>query len=598
MRVFAGQQVALMAAILGIAGLMALAHAVDASGGGGPSCTNADQGNVLMAPYDSDADGLNDGVYITVTYSPGLTLEFYTNITFYYPNFTIANSSSVHGTTDSFSDTNSYAGFGLSRAEPNGTYTADVRQDFPGYSCTNYDYTVELYPLGDYHPHIAAPVTNRTVDEGLAPIYLLNVSNGGNNPDTILIGAYSSLGWTVFVQNASLLLEPGASAQAWVAVTVPQDEPAGRLSLTTVFAQSSRSGAANVSLVLWTTVSPQIHRAGLTADAFNMSGNPGTTLIFGGRVGNMGNNLDTIHLTLSTPPSGWSAALSRDSATISADVWVAFNVTVTLPTALTGALTWRMTINATPEGSVQNLSIWFNASINLPDFAIGPADVTISDPTPDAGQNLSVLVTVRNLGSVSLFDVVVSLNDGNMNLFSNAAVGLSGSGVATFTWQAVGGSHTLRVTADANNVLPEANETNNDYAFAIAVNTPPTPHLTAPAQGAAGVPITFSGAASTDPEGAVTAYSFDFGDGTSSDWSGNATATHAYAAPGTYTVTLKVRDSAGAESRGATSTVTVAAPAAGGTSMLLILIVVVAAAAGAGLLIIMRRKGEGAPPPG
>jgi len=55
--------------------------------------------------------------------------------------------------------------------------------------------------------------------------------------------------------------------------------------------------------------------------------------------------------------------------------------------------------------------------------------------------------------------------------------------------------------------------------------------------------IAFDGSASSDPYGSIVAYAWDFGDGyTSAD----AITTHAFAAPGSYTVTLTVTDDLGA----------------------------------------------------
>ncbi len=57
--------------------------------------------------------------------------------------------------------------------------------------------------------------------------------------------------------------------------------------------------------------------------------------------------------------------------------------------------------------------------------------------------------------------------------------------------------------------------------------------------------VTVSAAASSDSDGEIVEYVWDFGDGTSAE---GRTADHTYAEPGSYTVTLAVKDDRGAES--------------------------------------------------
>jgi YVTN family beta-propeller protein len=61
---------------------------------------------------------------------------------------------------------------------------------------------------------------------------------------------------------------------------------------------------------------------------------------------------------------------------------------------------------------------------------------------------------------------------------------------------------------------------------------------------AAGLPTAFDGSASSDPDGSVARYDWNFGDGTSGANAGPRPA-HAYGAAGRYTVTLQVTDDAG-----------------------------------------------------
>ena len=82
-------------------------------------------------------------------------------------------------------------------------------------------------------------------------------------------------------------------------------------------------------------------------------------------------------------------------------------------------------------------------------------------------------------------------------------------------------------------------------ALAIGlVNAPPIPAFTA-IPNETGLTVAFNGNASVDPEGPVSAYSWDFGDGNSA---AGATVSHTYAADGSYLVALTVTDNVGATS--------------------------------------------------
>jgi PKD repeat protein len=88
------------------------------------------------------------------------------------------------------------------------------------------------------------------------------------------------------------------------------------------------------------------------------------------------------------------------------------------------------------------------------------------------------------------------------------------------------------------------------------VRLPPVARLTGPAQAEARRAVTFDGATSSDPDGTLTRYRFDFGDQTAPVEGTAAQATHTYLSPGTYTVTLEVTDNDGLRAT-ATLTLTV-----------------------------------------
>jgi len=73
-------------------------------------------------------------------------------------------------------------------------------------------------------------------------------------------------------------------------------------------------------------------------------------------------------------------------------------------------------------------------------------------------------------------------------------------------------------------------------------NQPPTAAFSA---GTNGLTVSVDGSSSSDPDGTIASYAWTFGDGSTAT---GVTADHAYAAAGTYTVTLKVTDNQGATS--------------------------------------------------
>ncbi|MCU1440494.1 MAG: hypothetical protein JWP85_1491 [Rhodoglobus sp.] len=86
-------------------------------------------------------------------------------------------------------------------------------------------------------------------------------------------------------------------------------------------------------------------------------------------------------------------------------------------------------------------------------------------------------------------------------------------------------------------------------------NTPPTAAFTS---SVAGLTASFDGSTSTDPDGTIAGYAWNFGDSTTGS---GATTSHAYATGGTYTATLTVTDNQGATGS-VSHPVTVTAPPA------------------------------------
>lgn len=126
--------------------------------------------------------------------------------------------------------------------------------------------------------------------------------------------------------------------------------------------------------------------------------------------------------------------------------------------------------------------------------------------------------------------------------------GATGTGPSVSHTYAAAGTYTVTLTVTDNG----GGTASTTYPVTVeAPNTAPTAGLTLDA---VGLNATFDGSASTDSDGTVTAWAWDFGDG--SVGSGQ-TAAHTYAANGTYTVSLTVTDNDGATSVAATQQIIV-----------------------------------------
>jgi PKD repeat protein len=111
----------------------------------------------------------------------------------------------------------------------------------------------------------------------------------------------------------------------------------------------------------------------------------------------------------------------------------------------------------------------------------------------------------------------------------------AGSGATATHTYAAGGNYTITLT-----VTDDDGATSVAATKQVAVTTPPTAAFTETVTGSS---VSFDGSTSTDAEGPIASYAWNFGDGTTGT---GATPTHVYAAGGSYDVVLTVTDGSGA----------------------------------------------------
>jgi PKD repeat protein len=163
-------------------------------------------------------------------------------------------------------------------------------------------------------------------------------------------------------------------------------------------------------------------------------------------------------------------------------------------------------------------------------------------------------------GAAIAFDGTGSSDpDGNLPLRYawNFGDGSTGTGATPSHSYAAAGTYTVSLTVtdtrDTSSVVATTTATVSDPP-----NAAPVASAGGPYSGTAGAATAFDGSGSSDPDGDLPlTYAWNFGDGGTS---AGVSPSHTYAAPGTYTVTLTVRDARGLASTAASTSAVIAEP--------------------------------------
>lgn len=211
-----------------------------------------------------------------------------------------------------------------------------------------------------------------------------------------------------------------------------------------------------------------------------------------------------------------------------------------------GSYAVRLTVS---DGTNSTLSAAINISVTAP---VNNPPVVVANASPKLGV-IPLLVSFNSTGSSdpegSPLTYSWNFGDGTTSTAANP----------THTYSTAGTFSARLTISDGANSVSSANI--GITASATATNYPPVAVANgSPPSGAAPLAVSFSSSGSSDPEGAMLTYNWNFGDGTAN--STLASPVHTYSSTGSYTAMLTVSD--GTNSATSTAiTITVATPLSG-----------------------------------
>jgi len=247
-----------------------------------------------------------------------------------------------------------------------------------------------------------------------------------------------------------------------------------------------------------------------------------------------------------TPDGRWVYVANSNSASVSV-IDTATGKTVGAPIAVGSA---PLAVATAPDGSRVYVTNRVSESISVIDTATRSAIDTIQLSSfligiaiaPDGGR---AYVTHWGPGTVSVIDTATDEPVGEPIKVGELAFGvaIAPDGKRAFVVNEGSGSVSTIDTASDETVGEEIPVGSNPLGIAIVPDQPPRASLAA-AAGTAGKPVRFDASDSSDPDGQIARYDWDFGDGRGAPNAGPMP-THTYSAPGDYRVTVTLTDSEG-----------------------------------------------------
>jgi uncharacterized membrane protein len=340
---------------------------------------------------------------------------------------------------------------------------------------------------------LIGPNNSDTALPGDTLVYQHVITNTGTASDNYALTVLSSQGWTVDVGPDNVTLGSGLTSVVVVTVTIPGGATPGTVDVTTVTATSTISPTVSDNATDTTNVLAD--GAGVVIGPDNAAiGAPGTDVVYTHRVTNTGNAADFFSFNISSS-QGWDTVYDPTFASLAAGESAPVTVTVSIPAAATAGTVDVTTIfvtssndptvqdtatdTTTVEGTPPSSGDIYLPIIYKPCIPTG-VDLVVTaleivPANPQAGQTVTVRVTIRNQGTTSValgnnfyVDFYVDRIPGPV-VSGDIQWGAQGSWMAAGASRTLsanyvfsGGTHQLWAQVDTDNTVNECpNENNN-----------------------------------------------------------------------------------------------------------------------------------------